>query len=117
MGLALCLPVCRDNGAQGRQCETILIIVDEGMVACGPRHAWKVGGWLNIQQYYVDRDSGRTLLHYAATGNWPALTRVLLVLGANRNARRPCTMRGETAAKAWWRRCCPMARTPTRATS
>lgn len=87
LGLELCLPACRDNGAQGRQCETILLIVDEGMVACGPRHAWKVGGWLNIQQYYVDRDSGRTLLHYAAAGNWPALTRALLVLGANRNAR------------------------------
>ena len=87
LGLELCLPACRDNGARGRQCETILFIVDEGMVACGPRHAWQVGGWLNIQQYYVDRDSGRTLLHYAAAGNWPALTRALLVLGANRNAR------------------------------
>ena len=87
LGFELCLPACRDNGARGRQCETILVIVDEGMVVCGPRHAWKVGGWLNIQQSYRDRDSGRTLLHYAAAGNWPALTRMLVALGANRNAR------------------------------
>ena len=87
LGPELCLPDCRDNGAPGRQCETVQVIVDEGMVACGPRHAWQVVGWLNIQQSYRDRDSGRTLLHYAAAGNWPALTRALLVLGANRNAR------------------------------
>ena len=87
LGPELCLPACRDNGAQGRQCETVQVIVDEGMAACGPRHAWKVGGWLNIQQAYRDRDSGRTLLHYAAAGNWQVLTRALLVLGANRNAR------------------------------
>ncbi len=87
LGLELCLPVCRDNGARGRQCETVQVIADEGMTVCGSRHAWQVGGWLNIQQYYRDRDSGRTLLHYAAAGNWQALTRVLVALGANRNAR------------------------------
>ena len=87
LGLELCLPACGDNGAGGQQCATIQVIVDEGLVVCGPRHAWQVGGWLNIQQYYVDRDSGRTLLHYAAAGNWQALTRALVVLGANRNAR------------------------------
>ncbi len=44
LGLELCLPACRENGARGRPCAMVHVIVGEGMAACGLRYAWKAVG-------------------------------------------------------------------------
>ncbi len=88
LGVEVCVPTCTEHGVRNRTCETVQVVLMEGMTWCGDRGVWQLRGVATYARLRMThRDYGRTLLHYAVAASSREGTWILATLGANRNAR------------------------------
>ena len=88
LGVEVCVPTCTESGVRARSCETVQVILMEGMAWCGDQGVWQLRGVATFARLRMThRDYGRTLLHYAVAASSREGTWLLVTLGANRNAR------------------------------
>ena len=79
LGVEVCVPTCTEHGVRNRTCETVQVVLMEGMAWCGDRGVWQLRGVATYARLRMThRDYGRTLLHYAvaASSREGTLTRV-----------------------------------------
>ena len=88
LGVEVCVPTCTESGVRARSCETVQVVLMEGMAWCGDQGVWQLRGVATFARLRMThRDYGRTLLHYAVAASSREGTWLLVTLGANRNAR------------------------------
>ena len=100
LGVEVCVPTCTEHGVRNRTCETVQVVLMEGMAWCGDRGEWQLRGVATYARLRMThRDYGRTLLHYAVAASSREGTWTLATLGANRNAR---TVQDQTPLHYAW---------------
>ena len=88
LGVEVCVPTCTESGVRARSCETVQVVLMEGMAWCGDQGVWQLRGVATFARLRMThRDYGRTLLHYAVAASSREGTWLLVTMGANRNAR------------------------------
>ena len=88
LGVEVCVPACTEIGVRARSCETVQVVLMEGMAWCGDQGVRQLRGVATFARLRMThRDIGRTLLHYAVAASSREGTWSLVTLGANRNAR------------------------------
>ncbi len=88
LGVEVCVPACTESGVRARSCETVQVVLMEGMAWCGDQGVRQLRGVATYARLQMThRDYGRTLLHYVVAASSREGTWLLVTLGANRNAR------------------------------